>query len=120
MCNMFLFGCWLFFIGLILKREYVKGNCTPEEISSVWTPTPLVCLFGGSIVHSPWILKEKGPRLIRRLRVTQQAMDRAMLEVYLCDQIINEEIHRFIYVQSHQYSSRLRDAEVELDAEGEQ
>lgn len=72
----------------------MSGNCTPEEISYLWTPTPLVCQFGGSIVHSPWILKEKGPRLIRRLRVTQEAMDRAMLGVYLRDQIINQEIHR--------------------------
>ncbi|CAH2266074.1 jg17600 [Pararge aegeria aegeria] len=32
--------------------------------------------------------------LIRRLRVTQRAMERAMLGVYLRDQIRNEEIHR--------------------------
>ncbi|CAH2234458.1 jg17760 [Pararge aegeria aegeria] len=32
--------------------------------------------------------------LIRRLRVTQRAMERAMLGVPLCDQIRNEEIRR--------------------------
>ncbi|CAH2269281.1 jg15057 [Pararge aegeria aegeria] len=50
--------------------------------------------------------------LIRRLRVTHRAMERAMLGVSLCDQIRNEEIRR--RTRFTDIAQRVAKAEVEI------